>query len=364
MREPVNGRAAKDPPVGVEQIAVGCVDREQPGQLLDEALEHRLQLEVARQRLRRAQERTLLLDPPPLAVERVRELRRRSRARERERGVAGQRLQEIHLFGAECTPFARRPDHEHRDHPLLRDHREEGGALRTDRVDELPADLCGRGGVEDRERRALENSARDPGRLVLEVEVELAEPLELVPVRAKQTASGSSSIVGDQYERRDVDADEPFHLDEQEPRDGLGIVRRRELARRLGHRLELAVAERRGLDCLPDANATRRDDRALAPPSEDEQGRRQEDEGNGEREPDASRERCPVDGQRRPEGRRHDRQAGEEQDEPPVGSRRPPPLGPERWRQKGGRSKVGRCHNEDRHRVEPQGLSRLCHWAF
>ena len=88
----MNGRAAKDPPVGVEQIAVGCVDREQPGQLLDEALEHRLELEVARQRLRSAQERTLLLDPPPLAVEGIRELRRHTCARERERSVAGQRL--------------------------------------------------------------------------------------------------------------------------------------------------------------------------------------------------------------------------------------------------------------------------------
>jgi hypothetical protein len=70
LRQPLHGRAAQDVPVGVEQVAVGGVDPEQLGDLLDQPLEHRLELQVARESLRGAKQTVLLDHPSPFALER------------------------------------------------------------------------------------------------------------------------------------------------------------------------------------------------------------------------------------------------------------------------------------------------------
>ena len=58
--EPVDGGAAQHAPLDVEEAAVGAVDAEQLRHLLDEPLQHELELELARHRARRLQQRRLL----------------------------------------------------------------------------------------------------------------------------------------------------------------------------------------------------------------------------------------------------------------------------------------------------------------
>ena len=62
----MHGSAAQHAALAVVEVAVGCVGLEQLGDLVDEPLEHRADLELAAQDLRRAQQRRLL--PEPLAV--------------------------------------------------------------------------------------------------------------------------------------------------------------------------------------------------------------------------------------------------------------------------------------------------------
>ena len=58
--QPVDGGAAEQSALAVEQVAVGRLTPEQAGNLVDEPLEDRLQLELAGDNLRRAQQRGLL----------------------------------------------------------------------------------------------------------------------------------------------------------------------------------------------------------------------------------------------------------------------------------------------------------------
>ena len=65
----------------------------------------------------------------PLAVERVLERRRRPGTLEREGGLGGERPQRPELLRREGAPLARGRDHEHGDHPLAGEQRDERGAL-------------------------------------------------------------------------------------------------------------------------------------------------------------------------------------------------------------------------------------------
>src|SRR5204862_328260 len=74
----------------VEQVAVGGLAIEQPGDLVDEPLEHRLELELARDDLGRTQERRLLQQAPPIFFEQARRVNG-------ERQLARDRLDESDL---------------------------------------------------------------------------------------------------------------------------------------------------------------------------------------------------------------------------------------------------------------------------
>ena len=64
--------AAQDSALPVEQVAVGGLAIEQPRDLVDEPLEHRLELELARDDLGRTQECRLLQQPPSIFFEQAR----------------------------------------------------------------------------------------------------------------------------------------------------------------------------------------------------------------------------------------------------------------------------------------------------
>ena len=60
LREAVHGRAAEDPALCVEQVAVDRLRAQELGHLVDEPLQHGVQLELARHDLRRFEQRALL----------------------------------------------------------------------------------------------------------------------------------------------------------------------------------------------------------------------------------------------------------------------------------------------------------------
>jgi len=63
LGEAVHGCAAQDTAFAVEQVAVGCVGVEQPRHLLDEELQHTVEVELARHDLCGVQQRGVLLEP-------------------------------------------------------------------------------------------------------------------------------------------------------------------------------------------------------------------------------------------------------------------------------------------------------------
>src|SRR5215218_2083186 len=83
----VDGGAVEDAARLVEEVAVGSVRSEELRDLPDEALKHRVELQLARHHLRRAQERALLLEPALV-------LREEARGLERERDLARERVDE------------------------------------------------------------------------------------------------------------------------------------------------------------------------------------------------------------------------------------------------------------------------------
>ena len=72
--EAVDGGAAQHPAVAVEQVAVGGVGAQELRHLVDEALQHRVELELARHDLRRVQQRALLFEPATVFREQARRL--------------------------------------------------------------------------------------------------------------------------------------------------------------------------------------------------------------------------------------------------------------------------------------------------
>src|SRR5205085_2351377 len=63
LRQAVDGGASQRSTRRVEEVTVGRVDSEELGDLVDELLQHRVEPELARERLRRLQQPGLLLEP-------------------------------------------------------------------------------------------------------------------------------------------------------------------------------------------------------------------------------------------------------------------------------------------------------------
>src|SRR5207247_1835005 len=146
-------------------------------------------------------------------------------AGERKRRGGSEALQQRQLLAREGPTLSGRCDREHRSHALVCDQRNERGALRADRIDEPPVDGRGRCRIEYGEGSAFENRRRNARRLVLEVELDLLEPVELVTVVAKETAPRPASVRVDEDESGRLDTDGALDVGEADPGDRLGVVR-------------------------------------------------------------------------------------------------------------------------------------------
>ena len=92
LEEAVDGGAAEHPALGVEQVAVDRLGAQQLRDLVDEALQNGVQLELARHDLRRLEERALLAEAALVLLEQPRRVQCEAdlaRDRLRQRDVAG-----------------------------------------------------------------------------------------------------------------------------------------------------------------------------------------------------------------------------------------------------------------------------------
>ena len=124
--EAVHGRATERPSLPVEEEAVRCVRLKQVGELVDEPLEHRVQIELAAQHLRGPQKRCLLGELLPILVEQAAEPDRQARFR-------GHGLEQHQVAAA---PGTRRVtmDGEDAGRPVLDDHRRRGNRPGAERA--------------------------------------------------------------------------------------------------------------------------------------------------------------------------------------------------------------------------------------
>src|SRR5581483_2972975 len=131
-------------------------------------------------------------------------------------------------------------DGDHRGHTLLDEQRDECGARRPYPSREPRTDEARAPRVVDRERLRLEDRARDARRLALEVDADAAPPLEVHAVGAREVAGRLASVVGDEGEAGEADAEELGELVEQRPCDTLHVRAPRELLGDPADALELA----------------------------------------------------------------------------------------------------------------------------
>src|SRR2546423_3408164 len=89
-RQAVDGRAAKRAARSLEEVAVRSLDVEELCDVVDEELQDGVELKLAAERLRRLQERGLLLDPALVLLEQASRM-------EGERGLAGHCSHHGHL---------------------------------------------------------------------------------------------------------------------------------------------------------------------------------------------------------------------------------------------------------------------------
>ena len=124
----------------------------------------------------------------PLPLERALELGRGARPLESERRLAAELLDEAHLARREPACLLDGHGAQDGDHALAGHERREDAALRAhDRADARVDERRGLG-VEDDERRSVEDDARDAGGLGVEVHHRLGEPLLLLPVEERDAA--------------------------------------------------------------------------------------------------------------------------------------------------------------------------------
>ena len=332
------------------------VDSESRADLRDGDLEQRVDVELRAHPHRHPRHE-------PLPVERLLERGRRPCPLERKRRVAGERLHERDLVRRERPPLPRRHADEHAQHPLLRDQRHPDPALRPHALDEARADAARVLDVVDRDRGRVEHGARDPRRLVHQVEPHLAPPVELALLAEREEAHRLAAVVGHEREGGELDAEERDHVLEQEHRRRLRVARPRERRRDGGHGLELALPDRRLLlgRARPDAA---RDEGALAPAGEEEERRQEGDEGRGEGRPQLPSERTLVGEDDGAVDRDREGDAGEERAEADVDRSQPAAVAPEARNERQTDAEVQRREDEKRHRVEDHGLRFGVHWAL
>jgi hypothetical protein len=183
----------------------------------------------------------------PFALQRLLEREARPQPLERDGRLRGERLHHREILVREDPRLVERRNRDHRGHPLLYEQRDERGALRSHRGDEAAADDAGGLRVVDGEGRRLEDRARDPRWLALEVEAQLAPPVEVLPERAGETPGRLAPIVGDEGESDEADVEKRCELIEQRPRDALDVRAPCELVGDAADALELPAGRTAGV---------------------------------------------------------------------------------------------------------------------
>jgi hypothetical protein len=158
---------------------------------------------------------------------------------ERDGRLRSERLHHGHVVSAEDPPLVQRRDGDNGRHALLHEQRDERGALRADGGREPRADHARAFRVVDGERRRLEDRARDPRRLVLEVEAQSAPPVEILAAGPGEVAGRLAPVLRDEGQRDEADFEELRELVEQRACDALDVRAARELAGDAADALEL-----------------------------------------------------------------------------------------------------------------------------
>ena len=131
VRQAVDGSAPENPALRLEQVAVDRLGAEQARHLVHEALEDGVQLELARDHLRRLEQRALLAEPPFVLFQEAGRM-------DRESDLVRHRLGHGDVALRPRTRF--RPVHaEHADHPVEDDHRRRQDCPRAESIQRLAA---------------------------------------------------------------------------------------------------------------------------------------------------------------------------------------------------------------------------------
>ena len=121
-----------------------------------------------------------------------------------------------------------RGDRDDGDDAVGGDQRDVGRALRPGRNSE-PRAHPRVADVVHGERRRLAHCGRDPGRLLQQIDPDVAPPFDVLAVGAREIARRLPPVLRDERERREVDAEENADLVEEGAGDTLDVGRAREL---------------------------------------------------------------------------------------------------------------------------------------
>src|SRR5581483_5881575 len=347
-------RCDRDRLIAAAELNDAAGDPQRAPELLQGDPQHRLEIELGANLAgdRRQQ---------PLPLERLLERRGRLGALER---LRRERPQRAELPGRERPALAGGRDREHADHPLAGDERDEGRALRADRLGNRVLDQRRVGRVVDRDRRDLERRARDHGGLAAKVETEVAPAVEVLAVTAGEQPARLAQLVVDEGETGELDAEEGRDLVEQHARDGLGVSRPGDRPGDRLDRLELAFPERRTLGCLAGLPHANGDERTVAEPEGEQRRRDRGDDDRSQRQPRVPADRAAVDEHLGPEQRRRDADARQQQRLRPVEQRRTVAAPQEPRRDRRAHAEIERRERDQRYSVEPDGLAFVGHWAL
>ena len=223
--EAVHGDAAEKTAFPVDEVAVGSVGVEELRELVGQPLEDDRQVELAAEHVRCPKQGGLLRE---LLLVPLQGLLQRDPATQTLEGhgrFGGERLHHREVLAREDPRLVERRDRDHGGHPVLDEKWNERGALRSDGVGEPAADDSGARRVVDRDCGRLENCARDPRRLAVEVETHVPPPVEILAADARQIAGRVTCIVGDEGQSREPEVEELRELVEQRARGTLDVAR-------------------------------------------------------------------------------------------------------------------------------------------
>ena len=293
----------------------------------------------------------------------LRELCGGTEALERQRSLRGDRLQEGELVGREGSLRIGGGQDQHADHLVLGLHRHPGPALGADPRGQPGTDPRRAVDVVDRHGRRVEDGARDPRRLVLEIDPHVLPPVGRLAVQLRIDTARFIASVRDHDDAREADPEQGRDLAHERARRIGGGSRPHERIRDVRDRFELAVASRDSRLGLAGAADAAHDQRAVPPPREQQQGRRQRNERRGEREPRVTAERTAFVDDEHAEDPGCDRNSGKDEHDRPVEGVCLGALPPEDGQDRDGHGRVGGGQQQQRHAVEENCFGCLAHRA-